>query len=167
LAALFAIVLVLVPLALMSVAAAVTAALTGQRLSSTLDVASRYSYALVPLGCGVWLAHYGFHLLTGVLTIIPVTQSAAIDLLGWAALGTPLWQLTGIRPGLVFPFEVGVILMGALGSLVIAYLISERDHRELPIAATIPWLLVTVTVTVAALWITSQPMDMRAVAFPG
>jgi hypothetical protein len=154
-------------LALMSVAAAVTAALTGQRLSSTLDVASRYSYALVPLGCGVWLAHYGFHLLTGVLTIIPVTQSAAIDLLGWAALGTPLWQLTGIRPGLVFPFEVGVILMGALGSLVIAYLISERDHRELPIAATIPWLLVTVTVTVAALWITSQPMDMRAVAFPG
>jgi hypothetical protein len=167
LAALFAIVLVIVPLLLMAAAAALTVWLTGQRLSSTLDVACRYSYALIPLGCGVWLAHYGFHLLTGVLTVIPVTQSAVADLLGRAALGTPLWQLTGMRPGLVFPFEVGVILIGALGSLVVAYLISERDHHQRRVAATIPWALVTVTVTVAALWITSQPMDMRAVAFPG
>jgi ferredoxin len=167
LAALFAIVLVIVPLLLMAAAAALTVWLTGQRLSSTLDVACRYSYALIPLGCGVWLAHYGFHLLTGVLTVIPVTQSAVADLLGRAALGTPLWQLTGMRPGLVFPFEVGVILIGALGSLVVAYLISERDHHQRRVAATIPWALVTITVTVAALWITSQPMDMRAVAFPG
>jgi hypothetical protein len=115
----------------------------------------------------VWLAHYGFHLFTAVLTIIPVTQSAIVDLLGWAALGTPLWQLTGMRPGLVFPFEVGVILIGASGSLVVAYLISERDHRHQRVAATIPWVLVTVAVTIAALWITSQPMDMRGVAFPG
>jgi hypothetical protein len=152
---------------LIAAAAALTASLTGQHLSSSLDVATRYAYALVPLGCGVWLAHYGFHLLTGVLTVVPVTQSAVADLLGWAALGTPLWQLTGMRAGLVFPFEVGVILIGALGSLVVAYLISERDHRQRPVAATIPWVLVTVTLTIAALWITSQPMDMRAVAFPG
>ena len=67
----------------------------------------------------------------------------------------------------MFPFEVGVILIGALGSLVVAYLISERDHGQRRVAATIPWALVTLTVTIAALWITSQPMDMRAVAFPG
>ncbi|HZM96959.1 MAG TPA: hypothetical protein VFB92_26240 [Vicinamibacterales bacterium] len=167
LAALFAIVLVIIPAVLMAAAATLTVWLTGQRLSSALDVASRYSYALIPLGCGVWLAHYGFHLLTGVLTVIPVTQSAVADLLGRAALGTPLWQLTGVRAGLVFPFEVGVILTGALGSLVVAYLISERDHGQRRVAATIPWALVTLTVTIAALWITSQPMDMRAVAFPG
>jgi ferredoxin len=167
LAALFAIVLVIIPLVLMSAAAALTAWVTGQRISSALDVASRYSYALIPLGFGVWLAHYGFHLFTGVLTVIPVTQSAVVDFLGWAALGTPLWQLTGIRPGLVFPFEVGVILVGASGSLVVAYLISERDHGQRRVAATIPWVLVTVAVTIAALWITSQPMDMRAVGFPG
>jgi hypothetical protein len=101
------------------------------------------------------------------MTIVPVTQSAALDLVGWAALGTPLWQLTGMRPGLVFPIEVGVILIGALGSLALAFLISDRDHVERRIAATIPWALVTIAIAVAALWITSQPMDMRAVAFPG
>jgi len=160
-------VLVIVPLVLMGAAAALTAWVTGQRVSSVLDVASRYAYALIPLGFGVWLAHYGFHLFTGLLTIVPVTQSAAMDLVGWPALGTPLWQLTGIRPGLVFPFEVGVILIGASGSLVVAYLISERDHRLQRVAATIPWVFVTVVITIAALWITAQPMDMRAVAFPG
>ena len=167
LAALFAIVLIAIPILLLGIAGMLTASLTRRGLSSSLDVVTRYSYALVPLGFGVWLAHYGFHLLTGVLTVIPVTQPAVLDLFGWAALGTPLWQLTGMRPGLVFPIEVGVILIGASGSLALAYLISERDYLERRVIATIPWALVTIAITVAALWITSQPMDMRAVAFPG
>ena len=29
----------------------------------------RYAYALVPFGAGVWLAHYGFHFLTGCLDV--------------------------------------------------------------------------------------------------
>ena len=99
----------------------------------------------------MWLAHYGFHLLTGVLTVIPVTQSAALDLFGWAALGAPQWQLTGMRPGLVFPIEVGVILMGAGGSLVLVYLISERDHLEEASNSDDPWAAVTIAITVAAL----------------
>ena len=167
LAVLFAVVLIAIPILLLGIAGMLTASLTRRGLSSSLDVVTRYSYALVPLGFGVWLAHYGFHLLTGVLTVIPVTQSAVLDLFGWAALGAPQWQLTGMRPGLVFPIEVGVILMGAGGSLVLAYLISERDHLERRVIATIPWAAVTIAITVAALWITSQPMDMRAVAFPG
>ena len=167
LAALFAIVLIAIPILMLGIAGMLTASLTRRGLSSSLDVVTRYSYALVPLGFGVWLAHYGFHLLTGVLTLIPVTQSAVLDLIGWPALGTPLWQLTGMRPGLVFPIEVGVILMGAAGSLVLAYLISERDALERRMIATIPWAVITIAIAVAALWITSQPMDMRAVAFPG
>jgi hypothetical protein len=164
---LFAIVLVVLPLVLITSAAALSSWMTGRGLSAMVSVATSYSYALIPLGVGIWLAHYGFHLLTGVLTVIPVVQSSAIDLLGWAPLGTPLWQLTGMRPGVVFPLEVGVILMGACGSLALAYLISERDHVERPVAVTIPWALVTAVVTAAAIWITAQPMDMRAVAFPG
>jgi len=167
LAVLFAVVLIAIPILLLGIAGMLTASLTRRGLSSSLDVVTRYSYALVPLGFGVWLAHYGFHLLTGVLTVIPVTQSAVLDLFGWAALGAPQWQLTGMRPGLVFPIEVGVILMGAGGSLVLAYLISERDSLERRMIATIPWAVITIAIAVAALWITSQPMDMRAVAFPG
>jgi hypothetical protein len=167
LAALFAIVLFAIPAVLLGMAGMLTTGLTRSRLSSSLDVVTRYSYALVPLGFGVWLAHYAFHLLTGVLTVIPVTQSAVLDLLGWPALGAPMWQLTGMRPGLVFPIEVGVILIGAAGTLALAYLISERDYVERPVVATIPWAVIAIAITVAALWITSQPMDMRAVAFPG
>jgi ferredoxin len=167
LGALFVIVLALAPLVLMAVAAGLTRWFTRTPRASMASIATAYSYALIPLGFGVWLAHYAFHLLTGVLTVIPVTQAAVGDLAGWAVLGTPMWQLTGIRPGVVFPLEVGVILMGASGSLALAYLISERDHAERPLAAAIPWALVTVAVAAAALWITAQPMDMRAIAFPG
>jgi hypothetical protein len=167
LAVLFAIVLVGVPLILMSTAAAVTAWITGRGFASIPRIAINYSYALIPLGFGVWLAHYGFHLLTGILTVIPVLQSAVLAAVGWTALGTPLWQLTGMRPGLVFPIEIGVVLVGALGSLALAYLISERDHLDRRVAATIPWVFVTAVVAIAAIWITAQPMDMRAVAFPG
>ena len=46
----------------------------------------RYTYGLAPLGFGMWLAHYGFHFLTGLYTIIPVTQSALASL-GWPVLG--------------------------------------------------------------------------------
>ena len=167
LAVLFALLLLGFPIVLLTSAAAFTAWITGERFSALPGIAAGYWYALIPLGVGVWLAHYGFHWLTGGLTVIPVVQSVALELLGWAALGSPQWQLTGMRPGTVFPIEVGVIVLGAFGSLALAYLISERDHFDRPVAATVPWALVAVTIAVAAIWITAQPMDMRAVVFPG
>ena len=88
----------------------------------------RYAWVLIPFGFGVWLAHYGFHLLTGGLTLVPVTQSAVIDLVGWPALGDPKWQWTGMRPGAVFPIQLGFILLGTMGSLALSYLVSERDY---------------------------------------
>ena len=56
--------------------------LAATRPVSTGRIALRYAYGLVPFGFGMWLAHYGFHFLTGALTVVPVTQSAAIDLMG-------------------------------------------------------------------------------------
>jgi hypothetical protein len=126
-----------------------------------------YTYALIPLGVGIWLSHYGFHLLTGALTVVPVTQSAVMDLVGWAAVGAPRWRWTGMRPGLVFPLELGVILLGAIGSLGLVYLISERDHPERPVLAAIPWALVTFVLAAAAIWVLSQPMEMRGIGFAG
>ncbi len=46
----------------------------------SVPLAVRYSYTLVPLGFGMWLAHYGFHFFTGILTIVPVTQTALANL---------------------------------------------------------------------------------------
>ncbi len=123
----------------------------------------RYSYGLVPLGFGIWLAHYGFHLLTGALTVVPVTQSAAIDLMGWAALGEPLWRWAGMRPGAVFPIQLGCILLGMTGSLAVMHLVSLRDYPDRSSRATVAWAIVVVLLAAAAIWILFQPMEMRGI----
>jgi ferredoxin len=145
----FVLVVVVAPIVLLGLAA-----------KGRLPVATAYAYALVPFGFGMWLAHYGFHFLTGALTIVPVTQRAAIDLLGRPVLGQPLLRLAGMRPGSVFPIEMGLILLGALGSLSVAFRISERDDPARATIATIPWAVLIVALTSAALWIMSQPMQM-------
>jgi ferredoxin len=131
------------------------------------DIAMRYAYALIPFGTGVWLAHYWFHFLTGLLTIVPVAQSAAVDAAGRAILGEPDWRWLGMRPGSVFPLQIGVVLLGALGSLVIAHRMAERDAPESPSKAAAPWSAVIVGLTVLALWILAQPMEMRGTALGG
>jgi ferredoxin len=158
--------LCLVPLVLLGGAAAVTRLASGDGRSIG-QIAVHYAYALVPFGFGVWLAHYGFHLLTGALTIVPVTQSAVVDLLGWAALGEPRWRWTGMRPGEVFPIQLGLILLGTVGSLAVAYHVSERDYRDRPGSATAAWAVVMVALATAAIWILSQPMEMRGIGFSG
>jgi hypothetical protein len=126
-----------------------------------------YAYTLVPLGFAVWLAHYGFHFFTGALVIVPVAQSAAIDLLGWAALGEPLWQLTGMRPGAVFPLQLGCVLLGTAGALALVHATSVREHPLHPTRSSAPWMVLLVLTAAAAVWILAQPMDMRGVGFVG
>jgi polyferredoxin len=152
------------PVALLSGAAAVSRALTGERARALHLFVRRYAFALVPLGFGIWLAHYGFHLLTGVLTVVPVAQSAALDLAGRAVLGEPLWQLTGMPPGLVYPLQAGVVALGACGSAGLVWAISSRDYPRVAGPASAPWLAVVTILTAAALWILGQPMDMRGLA---
>jgi len=167
LAAIFLVALGIAPLGLLGGAATLTAVLTGGPASSWSRTAASYVYALVPLGFGVWLSHYGFHLLTGALTVIPVTQSAAIDLVGWPVLGAPLWRWTGMQPGAVFPIQLGFLLLGGTGSLGLAYLISERDHPDRAGRAIVPWIAVILILTTAAIWIVSQPMEPRGIGFGG
>src|SRR5262249_59071018 len=82
---------------------------------------TRYAFALVPIGFGVWLAHYGFHLLTGAGTAVPVAQSAAIDVFGRAVLGEPLWRWVGMQPGSMFPIQLGFVMLGAAGSFCLVH----------------------------------------------
>src|SRR5262249_2405025 len=46
----------------------------GRLQAGTLEVATRYAYALMPLGFGMWLAPYGFHFLASYDTAMPVAQ---------------------------------------------------------------------------------------------
>jgi ferredoxin len=162
----FVIALGLLPLALSAGAASLTRRLAASPLR-VRDIAVRYAYAFVPFGVGVWLAHYGFHFLTGVGTVVPVTQSAVIDAAGGALLGAPDWRWFGMRAGAVFPLQLGVVLLGALGSLVLVHRISDRDHPGAAARAAASWNLVIIALAVLALWILAQPMEMRGTGLGG
>jgi hypothetical protein len=164
LAVMFIAALGIVPLLVLAAASAATRLVTGS--GSIAHGMVQYALALVPFGFATWLAHYGFHLLTGAFTLVPVTQSAAVDLLGWAALGSPRWGWTGLQPGAVFPIQLGLVMLGTVGSIAAAHGISEREHPDRPGRAAAPWVLVVVAMAALALWILASPMEMRGV-FPG
>jgi hypothetical protein len=166
LAAVFLSALVLVPALLLFGAHGLARLVAGSALSARRAV-TQFAFALVPFGFGVWLAHYGFHLLTGVLTIVPVTQSAAIDLFGAAMLGEPLWGWTGMAPGQVYPIQLGFLILGACGSLALVQAGSSRDTPQRSGAATVPWYAIVLALFVAAVWILHQPMDMRGLGGVG
>src|SRR5262249_45609156 len=55
---------------------------SGQVNASAVEVATHFSYALVPLGFSMWLAHYSFHFLASFDAVSPALQRFAGDL-GW------------------------------------------------------------------------------------
>ena len=162
---LFVVFLVIEPAILLGAAAWLTRALGGSTLS-LISLAVRYSYALVPLGFGMWLAHYGFHFFTGILTIVPVTQTAFASL-GVHIFGTPLWTWTGLPTRFVQPIELGFLLLGFAGSLLVVHSLAEEDCSRQPIRAFIPWAAVCVLLGLASVWLMYQPMEMRATMMNG
>jgi polyferredoxin len=164
LAVAFAVGLGAAPVALCGLAAAATRRLARSPLE-VVEIAVRYAYALVPLGVAIWLAHYGFHLLTGAGTAWPVAQEAMVDLTGQPWLGEPDWRWIGLRPGLVFPFQFSVVILGAIGGLALAQAISERDHGDRALGAAAPWAVLILTLAALGIWILVQPMEMRGVSF--
>ena len=143
----------------MGAAAQTTKTLT-KTSRSLLQLAVRYSYGLVPLGFGMWLAHYSFHLLTGLFTIVPVLQSALADA-GLYFLGDPLWRLTGIPVRIVQPIQLGLLVMALAGAMIWTHSIAEEDQPEQTWRAFAPWAIVNVLIWCAAVWLVLQPMDMR------
>jgi polyferredoxin len=166
LAVLFVIMLVVLPLLLITGAATLAQRLTAEP-ARLRQIAIPFIYALVPLGFSVWLAHYGFHLLTGILTVVPVTQSASIDLWQAAVLGAPKWTWAGMRSGAVWPIQVGFVLLGAVGSISLVWATSLRDYPTRPGRAAAAWVALVAALAVLALWILGQPMDMRGMSAAG
>jgi len=150
----FALFLVVEPLLLVGVAAWLTRVWGGSR-KLIVAVAVRYSYSLAPLGFGIWLAHYGFHFLTGLYTIVPVTMAA----FG----GQPHWGTPGLAPNVVQLFEFGFVVLGLIGSLLVSYSIAATEKVDHPARIFALWATVAVIMTAGALWLMSQPMEMRAV----
>ena len=166
LAGLFSVALVLEPAILLCAAAMATRWLGGEP-KSVLTIVNDFARSLTPIGFGVWLAHYGFHFLTGCLTVIPVAQNAAKQALGAPLLGEPQWRLGGLPESVVFPMEVGFLSLGLLGSWIIAWSIAGQVTPRRVFRGFVPWALLHLLLFVTALWIMTQPMDMRGTFLGG
>ena len=159
---LFVVGLVALPFVFLALAAWCSRALIGGH-ETVAAMATRYSYALVPIGFGMWLAHYGFHFLIGALTAIPVTQSFLADF-GINLLGTPLWELAAIVPdSWLVPLELLLLELGMLVSLTIGYRIAREHQGSVSgaIRALAPWAVLIVTLFSVGIWLMTQPMEMR------
>ena len=162
---LFVFALVVEPLILLGAAVGLTR-LALNNSQSAIALLVRYSYSLVPLGFGIWLAHYSFHFLTGLYTIIPVTQSAVAEL-GWNWLGKPLWRLTGLPVGTVQAMEFGFLFLGLVGSLLVSYRLAQQDSPAKPFSVFLPWASLAIILFLAAIWLITQPMEMRGTLLGG
>ena len=143
---------------------AVLCRLCSRQKVSTLELATRFSYALVPLGFSMWLAHYSYHFLASWGTVTPVLQRFAADL-GCAILGEPAWALACCRPVADWlpRLEILFLDVGLLLSLYSGYRIamnqSGRTSQALKMLA--PWAALLVLLFAAGVWIVLQPMQMR------
>jgi cytochrome c oxidase assembly factor CtaG len=144
--------------------AAVLSRRWGRLTASWFEVATRYSYALVPLGFSMWLAHYSFHFLTSYDTVIPTTQRFALDL-GWRALGQPHWVHGCCRPVADWlpRLEVVILESGLLLSLYTGYRIAlaKSPRVSQAVRALAPWAVLMTLLCAAGIWLVFQPMQMR------
>lgn len=160
--------IVIAPVVLTGVAAALSRWL-GNQPSSVQQVAMRYALTLIPLGFGMWLAHYSFHFLTSWESIVPVTQRLSNDL-GLLALGAPLWSCACCKPltdGLL-RFELVALDLGFLASLYCVWRVAQTQTSSVRLAlqAFLPWATLLLTLFVLGIWIVFQPMEMRG-TLPG
>jgi len=163
---LFTVALVLEPAMLLGAAALLTRTFARSR-ESILAIVNRFARSLIPLGFGVWLAHYGFHFFTGCLTVIPVAQNAALQTFGRPLLGEPLWQFGGLPESIVFSMEVGFMGLGLLGSWIVAWSIASEVAPGRAWSGFAPWALLHLFLFAVALWIMTLPMDMRGTFLGG
>jgi len=136
----------------------------GKRRVGWRTLALRFPYSLVPIGCGMWLAHYGFHLFTGVDSIYPAAYRAAADMGFGEAISVAKASCCTAKSGdWLLRLEIMFLDVGLLGSLYVAYRIA-RDiwpSSGRALAALVPWAALIVLLFAAGVWIVFQPMEMR------
>ncbi|MBC7711690.1 MAG: hypothetical protein H7177_00020 [Rhizobacter sp.] len=100
--------------------------------------------SLLPLGFSIWLAHYSFHLLTGIFTFIPLLTKISIPT-----------QYMGMPVRLVTPIQYGFLILGFAGSIIVTFMMNESKRIRFR------WISAHLIILLAAIWIMSLPMEMR------
>jgi cytochrome c oxidase assembly factor CtaG/ferredoxin len=128
---------------------------------SVRAISCRFAMTLVPLGAAMWLAHFGFHLFTALLTPIPVLQRLVLDL-HIAAAGSPWWSLRTPAIPQLLDFQCLALDLGFLLSLYFAWKVSvSLAAKRKSLAAFLPWGVLLILLYISGIWIVFQPMEMR------
>jgi cytochrome c oxidase assembly factor CtaG len=128
------------------------------------EVIARLAPALVPVGFSMWLAHFSFHLATGIGTLGPAAARAASDAgLAGASPSSAIGMTLGAGAGGLEGAEIAVLGVGLVISVAVAWRLalelSGRPRHALAVA--VPWMLVATALYGAGVWIVLQPMEMR------
>jgi hypothetical protein len=151
----------LIPGSLVSMAGLLSRSLGGIAVPLK-SLISDFAMTFVPLGFGMWLAHFVFHLFTGSHTPIPVIQRVLQDL-RLSPLEKPDWSIASWTLPQLLDFEILLLDFGLLVSLYAGWKVAQRygsaNNRSLLIFA--PWSLLYVLFFLVAIWIIFQPMALR------
>jgi cytochrome c oxidase assembly factor CtaG/polyferredoxin len=124
-------------------------------------ISCRFAMTLAPLGAAMWLAHFGFHLFTALLTPIPVIQRLFLDL-HIAATGSPWWSLRTPAIPQLLDFQCLALDLGLLVSFYFAWKVSvSLAAKRKAVPAFLPWAVLLSLLFLCGIWIVFQPMEMR------
>ena len=156
---------VLTPLVLLPPVAAAARQVGGWTIGLKA-AACRLSLALVPIGFAMWLVHMLFHFLTGLGTIVPVTQRVAAD--AGLDLGQPAWAMACCLaiPEWLLPLELLLLDAGLVLTVVVLYRFARSCHEHRAAWATVVLSLPAVLLFAFGVWIVLQPMQMRGTILP-
>lgn len=140
---------------------AVAAAWLGRRLTrfrardSLRDTVAAFAPAFVPVGFGIWFAHYSFHILVGPGLIVPVMQ----EFLGGAG-DWERWSFS-LDTNLIGLIQLLALIACYLWSLRLAQKTALRLYRRKALLGLLPWALAFTLMMLAAWQIFTLPMEMR------
>ena len=150
----------LLPVGLTLLAAALCRAFTGTRGQLSLrDTVAAFAPAFVPVGFGVWFAHYSFHFLIAPGTIVPVLQEFLGGVGDWARFSV------AADVSLISLLQVAALAGGFLWSMMLAQRAALKLYGRRGMAGFLPWALLLLGLMLAALWIMGLPMEMRGTGF--
>lgn len=161
--------IVLLPILILMAAAGMTSLVMGPG-STRMRLAARMIFALLPMGISMWIVHFGFHLLTGAWTAVPVIHRALLDV-GVPIGGAPAWGMSmmpSLVPGWIASIELLLLNGGLVCSLVVAWRILGRqlDGGARTLVAWMPWAVLAGVMFAWGAWIIFQPMEMRGMLIP-
>lgn len=122
----------------------------------------RFAPALIPLGLGIWTAHYFFHFIVGGAGGWPTVQNL-FKRLNLPIFGQPAWATNPLLPyDFILPVQLIFIYGGFLLTCVATYQISRQMYkRKAARRAMIVWFGLAFLIAGVAMYIMFQPMQAR------